>query len=49
LDEAMREHDERAATLNDERDAFENRSEAEDERWSLQKKKLDSALRRARD
>jgi hypothetical protein len=45
----MREHDERAATLNEERDALEKRSQAEDERWALQKKNLESALRRARD
>jgi hypothetical protein len=49
LDEAMREHHERAATLNDERDAFEKKSQVEDERWALKKKKLESALRRARD
>jgi hypothetical protein len=49
LDEAMREHDERAATLNEERDALEKKSQAEDERWALEKKKLESALRRARD
>jgi hypothetical protein len=48
LDEAMREHDERAATLNDERDALEKKSRAEDERWALEKKKLESALRRVR-
>jgi hypothetical protein len=49
LDEAMRKHDERAATLNDERDALEKKSRAEDERWALEKKKLEGALRRARD
>jgi flagellar motility protein MotE (MotC chaperone) len=49
LDEATREHDERAATLNDRRDALEKKSQAEDERWVLEKKKLESALRRARD
>jgi hypothetical protein len=49
LDEAMREHDERAAILNDERDALDKKSQAENERWTLEKKKLESALRRARD
>jgi hypothetical protein len=49
LDEAKREHDQRATTLNDERDALEKKSQAEDERWALEKKKLESALRRARD
>jgi hypothetical protein len=49
LDEAMREHDERAATLNEERDALDQKSQAEDERWALEEKKLESALRRARD
>jgi hypothetical protein len=49
LDKAMREHEERAETLNEERDALEKRWQAEDERWALEKKKLESALRRARD
>ena len=47
--EALREHDDRAATLNGESDALENRSQAEDECWALEKKKLESGLRRARD
>jgi hypothetical protein len=49
FDEAMHEHDERAATLKDERDVLEKKLQAEDERWALEKKKLESALRRARD
>jgi colicin import membrane protein len=49
LDDAKCEHDQRAATLNEERDALEKKSQAEDERWALEKKKLESAPRRARD
>ena len=49
LNEAMREYEERAETLNDERNSLEKRLQAENERWALEKKKLESALRRARD
>ena len=48
FDEAMHEHDERAATLKNERDVLEKKLQAEDQRWALEKKKLESALRRAR-
>ena len=49
MNEAMREYEERAETLNDERNSLEKRLQAENERWALEKKKLESALRRARD
>jgi hypothetical protein len=49
FDAAEREHAERVATIESEREAVEKRSQAEDERWALEKKKLESALRRARD
>jgi colicin import membrane protein len=49
FDEAKGEHDERAAAIEAERNAFERRSQAEDARWEKQKVKLEAALRRARD
>jgi colicin import membrane protein len=49
LEEARREHEERAGTLETERAALEKRSQAEDARWEQQKQKLQTALRRARD
>jgi hypothetical protein len=49
LNEAMREYEERAETLNDERNSLEKRLQAENERWALEKKKLESGLRRAGD
>ena len=49
LNEAMSEHEERAETLNDERNSLEKRLQAENERWALEKKKLESGLRRAGD
>jgi hypothetical protein len=48
LDEAQREHDERAETLETERAAIQKRIDAEDTRWSSEKEKLTTALRRAR-
>ena len=45
----MHEHDERAAPLKNERDVLDKKLQAEDQRWALEKKKLESALRRARD
>ena len=49
LNEAMSEYEERAETLNDERNSLEKRLQAENERWALEKKKLESGLRRAGD
>jgi hypothetical protein len=49
IDEARRDHDERASAIDTERASLEKRSEAEDERWEKQKEKLEAALRRARD
>jgi hypothetical protein len=49
LDQAEREHEERAAAIEAERVVLENRSEAEETRWKKQKNLLEAALRRARD
>ena len=49
LEKAQREHDRRTGTIEAERSAVEKRSQAEDARWKKQKKKLESALRRAHD
>jgi hypothetical protein len=38
-----------AAAIEAERDAIEQRSQAENARWEKQKNKLEAALRRARD
>jgi colicin import membrane protein len=48
IEEAGRDHDKRASTIEAERAAVEKRSQAEDARWEKQKEKLDIALRRAR-
>jgi hypothetical protein len=48
IEEAKREHDKRASTIEVERAALDRRSEAEDARWEKQKEKLEIALRRAR-
>jgi hypothetical protein len=49
LEKAKREHDRRASAIEAQRSAVEKRSQAEDVRWDNQKKKLESALRRAHD
>ncbi|MDB5580785.1 MAG: cell envelope biosis protein TolA [Bradyrhizobium sp.] len=49
IDEAERAHEQRAGKIDTERAALEQCSQAEDERWERQKKKLEIALRRARD
>jgi hypothetical protein len=48
LDEAEREHAERAAAIQAEVEALEKRSQAEDARWDKEKERLKAALRRAR-
>jgi colicin import membrane protein len=47
LDNAQREHQERAESLEAERAAIEKRIEAEDGRWENEKERLTAALRRA--
>jgi colicin import membrane protein len=49
LDKAKREHDAKAGAIEAERAAVEKRSQAEDARWENQKKKLEAALRQARE
>lgn len=49
LTKANREHEKRASTIEAERAAVEERSQAEEARWEKQKSKLESALRRVRD
>jgi colicin import membrane protein len=48
FDEARRDHDARAATIEAERAAVEKRAQDEEARWGKQKDKLAAALRRAR-
>ena len=48
IEEAKREHNKRARTIETDRAAIEKRSQAEDARWEKQKEKLETALRRAR-
>ena len=48
MDEAERDHDERAGAIEAELAAVEKRSRAEEARWEQLKGKLESALRRAR-
>jgi colicin import membrane protein len=48
IEEAKRDHDKRASTIETDRAALEKRSQAEDARWEKQKEKLEIALRRAR-
>jgi hypothetical protein len=48
LDEAEREHTERAAAMKAEMEALEKRSQADDGRWDKEKARLEAALRRAR-
>jgi hypothetical protein len=49
VEKAKREHDRRASAIEAQRSVVEKRSQAEDVRWDKQKKKLESALRRAHD
>ncbi len=49
LQEAEREHDSRASSIQAERAALEQRSAVENERWARQKVKLETDLRRARE
>jgi hypothetical protein len=49
LDEAQREHEDRAQTLDAERADIEKRIEAEDARWERESDKLKAALRRTRE
>src|SRR3954452_15440971 len=46
IEDAKREHDERASTIKAQRAAIDKQSQAEDARWQKQKEKLDIALRR---
>jgi|tagenome__1003787_1003787.scaffolds.fasta_scaffold20985076_6 colicin import membrane protein len=48
LDDAREEHEANATALEAERSAVEQRAQAEEARWEKQKKKLQDALRRAR-
>lgn len=49
LDEARREHEARAQKIEAERAALDERAEAEQARWDKQRRKLEEALRRARE
>jgi len=49
LDRAQREHAKRAEAIQAELEALEIRSRAEETRWEQEKKRLEAALRRARD
>ena len=49
LDEAQRQHEKKVATIQDEVEALEERSRAEESRWEQERGRLDKALRRARD
>ncbi|WP_027572214.1 hypothetical protein [Bradyrhizobium sp. WSM1743] len=49
LDKARREHEARAEEIEAERAALDERAEAEQARWDKQRKKLEEALRRARE
>jgi len=48
LDKARQEHAKRAAALQAEAEALEERSHAEDARWDKEKERLEAAIRRAR-
>jgi hypothetical protein len=48
LDAAEREHSERAAAIEVERGAVEKKARVEDDRWESQRRKLEAALKRAR-
>jgi colicin import membrane protein len=49
VDAARQDHEARMRVIEKARDALDKRSAAEDQRWEKQKKKLETALRRARD
>lgn len=49
LDTAEREHAEKAAAINAEREAVEKKSRTEDARWEKERDRLRAALKRARD
>jgi hypothetical protein len=49
INEARQDHDQRVSIIETQRAALEKRSDAEGDRWDKQKKKLEAALRRARD
>jgi hypothetical protein len=49
LDAAEREHHERVAAIDAEREALETRSQTEDARWDKERARLRAALKRARD
>jgi len=49
LDNARREHEEKADAIEVERAALDERAQAEETRWEKQKAKLEAALRRTRD
>jgi colicin import membrane protein len=48
LDKAEREHADRAADIQVEREALEKRARGEDDRWEKERERLQAALRRAR-
>jgi colicin import membrane protein len=48
IEQAKRDHDKRARTIETDRAAIDKTSQAEDARWEKQKEKLETALRRAR-
>ena len=48
MDRAKRIHEEKAASLDDERERIEKRIQAEDERWALEKDELETDLRGVR-
>ncbi len=48
LEEAKRDHEAKVEELNKDRAELDRRSQAEDARWTKQKEKLETALRRAR-
>ena len=49
LERGEREHHKRVATIEAQRDALEKKSQAEKARWTKEREKLESAVRRARD
>jgi hypothetical protein len=49
LEKAEREHEKRAAAIDAERAFLEKRSQSEHQRWETERKKLQNALRRARE
>ena len=49
LNKAEKEHAKRAAAIQAEVEALEKRSQTEEARWNKEKKRLEAALRRARE